>query len=76
MQPLKEGSLHIQNSLCEKILGVNFDYKLNCAKHIEDICQKVSRKLNALARLAPYTLESRIIGGVEIIGAVGHCNNY
>ena len=42
-----------KNSLCKKLLGINFDYKLNFAKPIEDICQKALRKLNALARLAP-----------------------
>ena len=30
---LKIGNLHIKNSLCEKLLGINFDYKLNFAKH-------------------------------------------
>ena len=48
---LKIGNLHTKNSLYEKLLGINFDYKLNFAKNIEDICQKESRKLNALARL-------------------------
>ena len=31
-----------------------FDCKLKFNKHIEDICQKASQKLNTLARLAPY----------------------
>ena len=38
----------------EKLLGINFDYKLKFAKHIEGICKKASRKLNAIARLTPY----------------------
>ena len=51
---LKKGELHISNSLSEKLLGITFDCKLKFNKHIEDICQKASQKINALARLAPY----------------------
>ena len=35
---LKISNLHIKNSLCKKLLGTNFDYKLNFEKHSEDIC--------------------------------------
>ena len=52
---LNTGDLHINNSLSEKLLVIAFDCKLKSNKHIEDICQKASQKLNALARLAPYT---------------------
>ena len=48
---MKIYNLCIKNSSCEKLLGINFDYKLNFEKDIEDICQKGSRKVNALARL-------------------------
>ena len=60
---LKIGDLHINNSLSEKLLGITFDCKLKFNKHIEDICQKASQKLNALARLAPYmgTTKKRIL---------------
>ena len=37
--------------LWKKSLGVNFDYKLNFAKHIENIFQETPRQLSALARL-------------------------
>ena len=59
---LKIGDLHINNSLSEKLLGITFDYKLKFNKHIEDICQKASQKINALARIAPYmeTTKKRI----------------
>ena len=60
---LKIGDLHINNSLSEKLLGITFDCKLKFNKHIEDICQKASQKINALARLAPYmgTTEKRLL---------------
>ena len=55
--------MHINNSLSEKLLGITFDCKLKFKKHIEDICQKASQKLNALARLVPYmgTTKKRIL---------------
>ena len=59
---LKIGGLHINNSLSKKLLGITFDFKLKSTKHIEDIYQKESQKLNALARLATYmgTTKKRI----------------
>ena len=36
------------------MLGLNFDYKLKFTNHIEEIFKKASRKLNVLARIAPY----------------------
>ena len=51
---LKIGDLHINNSLCEKQLGITFDCQLKFNSHIKDICQKTSLKLHVLARLAPY----------------------
>ena len=51
---VKIGDLHINKSLSEKLLRITFDCKLKFNKPIEDICQKASQKINALARLAPY----------------------
>ena len=42
----------IANSDDNKILGVNFDNKLNFKKHITKLCKKASQKLHALARLS------------------------
>ena len=44
----------IHNSQSTKLLGVTFDNKLKFEKHINTICQKANRKLNALARVTPY----------------------
>ena len=44
----------IDNSTCEKLLGVKFDYKLTFNALIDDICKKAGFKLNALSRIAPY----------------------
>ena len=53
---IKIENLCIESSSCEKMLGINFDYKLKFANHIEEICKKASQKLNALARIAPYVV--------------------
>ena len=62
---LKIGDWHINNSVSEKLLGITFDCKLKLKfkKHIEDIGQKTSQKLNALLRLEPYmgTTKKRIL---------------
>ena len=50
---IKIGNLCIKDSACEKILGKNIDYKLKFINHIEEICKKPSRKLNALASIPP-----------------------
>ena len=44
---LKIVDLHINKSLSEKLLGITFDCLLKFNKHIEDICEKPSQKLNA-----------------------------
>ena len=45
----------INNSKCEKFLGVKFDYKLAFFNaHIDDICKKTGLKLNASSRITPY----------------------
>ena len=44
----------------ETLLGVSIDSKLNFENHISNICNKVSKKLNALGRIAGYiTFEKR-----------------
>ena len=42
------------NSKCEKLFGVKFDYKLTFNATIDDSFRKVGLKLNALSRIAPY----------------------
>ena len=50
----------IGSSECEKLLGVKIDVNLNCNEHISDLCKKASRKISALARVAPFkSIEKR-----------------
>ena len=56
---LKIGNFNIKNSFSEKLLGINFDCKLKFSNHIENICTKATRKLNAQSRIVPYIGISR-----------------
>ena len=47
------GGYEIENTMCEKLVGVKLDWKLNFDDQIWDICKKASGKLNALAKIAP-----------------------
>ena len=51
---LRGSEYDIKNSDCEKWLAVTIDNKLIFEKHITKICRKASRKIYALARMAPY----------------------
>ena len=54
------GNYTIDNSECEKLLGVKIDVNLNFSDHISDLCKKARKKLSALARVTPFmVLEKR-----------------
>ena len=72
---IKIGNLHIKHALPEKLFGINFYYKLNFAMHIEGIFQTSARKINALARLAPYMtpLKKRILMNAFFRSQFNYC---
>ena len=49
------GEYEFENRKCEKLLGVKLGWKLKFDDYISDICKKATGKLNALARIAPFT---------------------
>ena len=51
---MKIGDFNIVNSECETLLVVKLDYKLSFNSHVSDLRKKASRKINGLARVAPY----------------------
>ena len=56
----KIGGASVKSSQMETLLGVSIDSELNFENHISNICNKVSKKLNALGRIAGYiTFEKR-----------------
>ena len=55
----EEANIQIANttrkcSQSEKVLGIILDNQLKFDQHVENICQKASRKSNALARVTNY----------------------
>ena len=48
------GTTQIENTQNEKLLGITIDSKLSFDKHIQQICSRVSAKLKAFARIAPF----------------------
>ena len=52
-------SFELKNSVCEKRLGIKFDSKLRFNQHITDLCRRVSRKIQALARVTPFVTLSK-----------------
>ena len=44
----------IENSKCQKLLGINIELKLTFEDHINRIGKKASAKLNALSRISYY----------------------
>ena len=48
------GEFSTENSGFEKLLGVKIDNKLMSDCHVSDMCKKANRKINALARIAPF----------------------
>ena len=69
------GNNSIQNSKCEKLLGIKIDNKLTFDEHVSCICSKASQKLHALARIGNYmSLQQRkIIMKTFILSQFGYC---
>ena len=65
----------IGNSECEKLLGVKIDVNLNFNEHISDLCKKASRKISALARVAPFmSIEKRkVVINAFFISQFSYC---
>ena len=54
--------IQITSSTAETQLGITIESELNFENHLSAICNKVSRKINALGRIASYiSLEKRRI---------------
>ena len=72
---IKIGQQLIANSKTEKVLGVNFDNRLNSEYHIKMICKKVSQKLYALARISNFMScnQRKIIMNAFISSRFNYC---
>ena len=62
--------IQITPSTAETLLGITIDSELNFENHLSATCNKVSRKINALERIANYmSLEKRRILMKTFIGS-------
>ena len=44
----------IEKSICDKLLGLNVDYKLKFNEHLQSILKKAGQNVNAFLRILPY----------------------
>ena len=51
---MEVGDFDIENSTCEKLLGVHFDNSVTFDYHMSELCKKASKKTNALARVSQH----------------------
>ena len=61
----EDASIIIDNKIIEgntsvKLLGVKIDNELNFKEHVTNICNKVSQKLHALARISSYMKSEKL----------------
>ena len=68
-------NFEIETTTEVSLLGIQIDDKLNFDKHVELICQKASRQLNALKRLTNYLeeKEKRILVNSFILSHFNYC---
>ena len=67
--------LSIDSSKTEVLLGITIYHELKFDDHVNRLCKKASRKLNALARLAPFmnVSKKRIIMKSFIVSQFEYC---
>ena len=72
---LKIDQCQIKSSKEEKLLGITIDNKLSFDAHVNNMCNKVSQKLNALTRIANYINpdQRRVVMKAFIISQFGYC---
>ena len=61
----------------QKLLGVHIDFKLKFDTHIETLCEKVGKKLHALARVIKYmsTNQTQMLMRSFIISQFSYCDS-
>ena len=57
---VKVGNTDVVNSSEEKLIGVHIDSKLSFDRHVSKLCQKVSKKVYALARISPHLNQNKL----------------
>ena len=72
---MKLDNIEIENSNCERLLGVKIDSKLNFKEHLDGIIKKASQKINALSCITPYmnTGKQRLLMNSFFISQFNYC---
>ena len=75
-QRMEKCNEKIENSCCEKLLGMKIDSKLKFKEHVETLCKKASQNINALARISFYmTFQHRKLKlNSFVISHVSYCS--
>ena len=65
----------LENSNSQKRLGVTIDRKLNFNEHVTNLCDKASKKIQAFARIFPYTTQTqkRLLMNACFMSQFGYC---
>ena len=64
----------LENSNSQKLLGVTIDRKLNFDKHVTNLCDKASKKIQALTRIFPCIpqTQKRLLMNVYFMSRFGY----
>ena len=65
----------LENSNSQKLLGVTIDRKLNFNEHVTNLCDKASKKIQALTRIFPYIpqTQKRLLMNAYFMSQFGYC---
>ena len=65
----------LENSDFQKVLGVTIDRKLNFNEHVTNLCDKASKKIQALARIFPYIPQTQklLLMNAYFMSQFGYC---
>ena len=65
----------LENSNSQKLLGVTIDRKLNFNEHVTNLCDKASKKIQALARIFPYIpqTQKRLLMNAYFMSQFSYC---
>ena len=67
--------VQIKNTICEKLLRIKVDSRLNFNEHLDGIIKKASRKINAISMITPFinTSKRRILMNIFSNSQFNYC---
>ena len=72
---IKVDKFDVQNSQCQKLLGIKIDNKLTFNEHVSSICTKATQKLHALSRVSNFMSlkQTKTVMKTFILSHFGYC---